>query len=140
MAPKESGGVLLGYWANFPNEAVVTNVVGPGPLALHERFRFTPDYEFHYHEIDRLYSTSLRTIQYLGDWHSHPGGTERLSDLDKVTLARIACYKDARAPQPVMLVVSPGPSWSPTAHQGSVKRRILRGCQLSLRQMEVTLF
>jgi integrative and conjugative element protein (TIGR02256 family) len=109
--PEESGGVLLGYWAGEPACPVVTQAVGPGPKAIHDRCWFIPDYEFHEREVSRLYSDSKGTLQYMGDWHSHPGVSGRLSKKDRSTLLRIAKARAARAPRPLMLILGYGPEW-----------------------------
>lgn len=118
-APLETGGVLLGYWVHRRDErydapapswhsgaeVVITHALGPGPKAIHQRDAFSPDHEFHAHEVARIYAESGRMLTYLGDWHSHPTGTARLSRRDRTTLARIARSPDARAPHPLMLVI-----------------------------------
>jgi integrative and conjugative element protein (TIGR02256 family) len=106
----ETGGVLLGYWGTKPVEPVICAVTGPGPRAKHSPTRFRPDYAFHQHEIARIYRESKRTIVYLGDWHSHPGGTGDLSARDVRTLARISRFRAARISTPIMLIAA-GPPW-----------------------------
>lgn len=126
-APNETGGVLLGFWATETGapllgaDAVVTAVVGPGPLAHHSRYAFSPDHDFHEREIARLYENSGRRWQYLGDWHSHPDGTPTLSAKDLATMGRIAGEPTARAPLPVMLVLVGGSPWRPYAWAGSLQ-------------------
>lgn len=105
-APLEVGGVLAGYW--HENVAVITDWVGPGDGAEHERSHFAPDYEFHVHEIARLYAASKGTTIYLGDWHSHPNGSPSLSPLDEHTLMVIAEAPEARCPRPLMLILAGG--------------------------------
>ena len=57
-APRETGGVLLGYWSKSSASPVVMHAIGPGPDAIHECDRFVPDYEFHEDEVARLYRDS----------------------------------------------------------------------------------
>src|SRR5262245_43580637 len=71
--PDETGGVLLGYWAKPYSEVVVTQLIGPGPRAIHKRNRFIPDSDYQEEEIARLYKESGHLHVYLGDWHTHPG-------------------------------------------------------------------
>lgn len=107
--PHETGGVLLGYWGE--DAAVVADMVGPGPDALHGPNGFVPDAEYQEMEIAQRYETSGRIVTYMGDWHSHPGGSGRVSRLDLRTLHTIAREPAARAPAPIMLVVSDGDPW-----------------------------
>lgn len=100
-SPKESGGILLGYWVS-EDEVVVTDMIGPGPNAVHRRSSFTPDEKWQEKEVARIYQRSGRVATYLGDWHSHPYGTKELSFKDIMVMFRIACHKPARAKTPIM--------------------------------------
>ncbi|WP_367619787.1 Mov34/MPN/PAD-1 family protein [Caballeronia sp. SEWSISQ10-4 2] len=101
--PLETGGVLVGYFANN-GEPVVQYVVGPGPEAIHERNRFGPDHEWQCRALDEIFEmTSARSV-YLGDWHTHPDGTPVMSWLDRRTLRGIARYSDAALARPLMLI------------------------------------
>jgi Predicted metal-dependent protease of the PAD1/JAB1 superfamily len=117
-APLETGGILLGYWSELPATPVVTHWIGPGPTAIHEQGRFVPDYNFHEFEVARLYRESSGFLQYLGDWHSHPGSPGYLSQRDCRTLRRIASFGKARAPRPLMVVLAFGPDWDPVVWSG----------------------
>lgn len=119
-APFETGGVLLGYWTREPTaddggEVVVTAVIGPGPGAVHQRWVFMPDHDYHESEVERVYEVSGRQWTYLGDWHTHPDGPAHLSNKDRVTLRRIASAASARAPHPMMLLLAGGRPWRPYA-------------------------
>lgn len=116
--PDETGGILLGYRGGT-DELVVTAVIGPGPRAHHSPYAFSPDYDFHEREVARIYHESGRNWNYLGDWHSHPGGGPRLSKTDRSTIARIGSSAEARAPEPVMLVVwgESNDGWHLTAYR-----------------------
>lgn len=110
-APKETGGVLLGYWSNDALDVVITEVVGPGPEASHRRRSFVPDHHYHESEVARLYFESGRRVVYLGDWHSHPGGLLKLSAIDLMTQLRISRSVKARAPMALMLLLAGGNPW-----------------------------
>lgn len=138
MAPLESGGVLLGYHAES-GEAVITDCRGPGPNAVHERFYFLPDQEYHAREIKDAYERSTRRLHYLGDWHSHPGGTAKLSRSDRSTLKRIASFPPARAPRPLMLVIAPGPTWNPVVYEGGLSNGLLHR-KLKLTEASLQMF
>lgn len=109
--PDETGGVLLGYWVKPRYEVVVVRAVGPGPGALHSPYGYTPDHVYHEVEVAAEYMASDRKHAYLGDWHSHPRSAAYLSPKDLRTLRRIAKAPEARAPNPVMLVMSGSEEW-----------------------------
>ncbi|MGH9770230.1 MAG: Mov34/MPN/PAD-1 family protein [Candidatus Acidiferrales bacterium] len=104
MHPYESGGVLLGYIVDA-NELVIGRAIGPGPQAEHGKAHFVPDSAYHESEIAREYEASGRLTTYLGDWHSHPNCSTRLSMLDRRTLAMIAKCREARMPTPIMAII-----------------------------------
>lgn len=101
--PMETGGVLVGYFAEN-GEPVVHAVVGPGPAAIHRRYRFTPDHAWQCGQLDVLFEQSEGLLTYVGDWHTHPDGVPEMSWLDHWTLRRIAKYPEAGTPQPLMLI------------------------------------
>lgn len=102
--PLETGGVLMGYWTK--DNTVITNVIGPGPDAVHRPSSFLPDHDWQLEEISRIYTLSKRIYTYLGDWHSHPKGGLYLGWRDRRTLNEIASCPDARVSVPLMLVTA----------------------------------
>lgn len=122
--PNETGGVLLGYWAPEQPDVVVTNIVGPGPRAIHKPTRFVPDRDYQDDEIVRLHVADPARYRYLGDWHTHLHGGAGLSAKDHEALRQIARHQAAQAPVPLMAILTlsgewrvaawclrPGPSW-----------------------------
>lgn len=104
--PKESGGVLLGYVSTEEKRhAQILDQIGPGPEAKHRRNRFEPDGEWQAEQIAAAYEDSGRIATYLGDWHSHPLGSGSPSKLDRSTARAIAKTPEARAPNPLMLIL-----------------------------------
>jgi integrative and conjugative element protein (TIGR02256 family) len=124
--------VLLGYWAQHPSAPVITAAIGPGPRAVHEKHRFVPDYDYHEQEIARQYLLADGALQYLGDWHTHPGQAGDLSTKDYTTLARIAYSRRARAPQALMLILAHGPRWGPVLWRARKKKQLFywRPCEV----------
>lgn len=106
---KETGGALVGYRTD--DEFVVTWMIGPGPGARHGHTTFCPDQAFQEQAIGDHYQASGRVETYLGDWHTHPAGTGRLSRLDRRTLASVAHHPEARTTKPLMAVVYPSHPW-----------------------------
>ena|SRR5258706_12843806 len=129
--PNETGGVLAGYHGAH-DTIVITDVVGPGPNAIHGNDYFVPDHQFHRDEIARIYAASGRINAYLGDWHSHPDGGTDISKTDRRTLRRIATSPLARIAQPLMLIISGGQPWTITIHHAARTRWRIRFAQLEL--------
>lgn len=139
-APNETGGILLGYRTDDHQAIVATHLVGPGPLAIHERERFVPDYDYQEAWIAKLYSESGRQLRYLGDWHTHPGGGNSMSGTDRKTLKRIACCRQARSSQPIMAILTKGPAWEISVWCGSLRRSLLGLRKMVLRAVQIRLF
>ena len=102
-APNETGGILLGH--SLPAGALVTVIVGPGPRAKHERTSYDPDQDWPEREVASAFRDAPG-LEYLGDWHSHPGGAARLSPTDRRVLTLIAHSAPARCPRPFMVLIS----------------------------------
>lgn len=120
----ETGGVLLGW--RSPGHICVTNMVGPGPAARHDKASFDPDAEWQATQIAQLYAESGRRLSYLGDWHTHPGATPNPSARDRQTLRTIARHPPARCPQPVMVILGqPRPDQWVAASHSVVRDRFL---------------
>lgn len=108
--PNETGGVLLGRRTEADGlGASVEHIVGPGPSARHERARFVPDSRWQAHEVEALWRQD-QGLQYLGDWHTHPGGSAIPSAMDKDALGAIAAFADARQAAPVMVILALQPA------------------------------
>jgi integrative and conjugative element protein (TIGR02256 family) len=124
---RETGGALMGYW-HGGGTAVVTAIIGAGPRALHERYKFEPDQQWQVEQIARHYAESGRRETYIGDWHTHPdAGSGRLSRTDLGVLRRIIATPAARASSPIMIVLhGTKRGWQATAWVATLKaRRIL---------------
>lgn len=128
--PKESGGVLLGFPRPGKRAQIqICEQIGPGPKAVHLRDRFEPDSDWQADRIAERYIESGRVLAYLGDWHSHPGGTGTPSALDRSTARTIARCAEARAPNPLILIVFGRPGrWQIVAYRRG--RRFLHAGEL----------
>jgi integrative and conjugative element protein (TIGR02256 family) len=105
-APKETGGILLGYEVPDRSALVITHLVAAGPGARYRRGLFEPDGRWQEREVARIYAESGRRASYLGDWHSHPDGVAAPSKKDHHTARVIARHRAARMRWPLMLIVA----------------------------------
>lgn len=103
--PNETGGALMGYISQDGSNLIVTDVIGPGPRARHTKTSFSPDLKYQYDAIEGIYRRSGRLHTFIGDWHTHPEGSTALSSKDRRVMRRIASHSEARAPEPVMLIL-----------------------------------
>ena len=94
-APMETGGCFAGYYASGTAEVVITHTIGPGPKARHAEGKFVPDRKYHDKELEKLWKSSGRTVRYIGDWHSHPGGPSELSYVDREFMRHALKTRDA---------------------------------------------
>lgn len=101
----ETGGILLGYWRG--DVVVIAKASGPGPAAQRGSTWFRPDQKWQTDYIARTYADSSRTITYLGDWHTHPGGVPKPSRTDRKTMRAVRRKPAARQPRPLMAIVGP---------------------------------
>ena len=103
--PFESGGVLMGERLGS-DRWLIDYVIGPGPDARHERYRFTPDPAWQHERIAERYQTTSGRSTYLGDWHSHPSARHgRLSHIDKGAARTILRSPESRCDRVLMAIV-----------------------------------
>ncbi len=107
MYAKETGGLLMGY--KVGDDTYITEIVGPGPKAKHEKSGFTPDDSFQEKEMARFFYSTEGKVSYLGDWHTHPNSSAHLSELDKQTLREISFYEPSQIREPLMMVIGLSP-------------------------------
>jgi integrative and conjugative element protein (TIGR02256 family) len=103
-SPDETGGVLMGY--RREREIVLTNVIMGGPLAERSEDGFVPDGRWQADRVAAAYAASERRTTYLGDWHTHTHLDWKPSARDRQTAERIARASEARASEPLMLIVA----------------------------------
>jgi integrative and conjugative element protein (TIGR02256 family) len=100
---RETGGILIGYWAD-ETQAVITHASGPGPNAKHGLYTFEPDSSYAQRHLNKIYRESGGRFSYIGDWHTHPLGSLVPSESDSATTFGVAADPAYRAPRPVLLL------------------------------------
>jgi integrative and conjugative element protein (TIGR02256 family) len=104
----ETGGPLFGLEDDAGN-SIITSAYGPGPKAVRRRFSLLPDREETQRLIDLHLDQEQGRVRYLGEWHTHPGGSARLSERDLATLRQIADQQDAGVPRPLAIILRTNP-------------------------------
>jgi integrative and conjugative element protein (TIGR02256 family) len=102
---RETGGPLFGYVGDN-RDVVVSEAYGPGPAAHHERLRLIPDHAETQRLIEEIHDRSEGRLSYLGDWHTHPGGSASPSGTDLKSLRDLAADAGMDLGEPVIVIVA----------------------------------
>jgi integrative and conjugative element protein (TIGR02256 family) len=105
--PLETGGMLIGY--ADPDDDTRLEIIGlidAGPAAVRKRHRFVPDGPWQCAQLAKRYAESGRIHTFIGDWHSHPGGTCTPSWRDRRTAVKVGAHTDSRMPRPLTLITA----------------------------------
>lgn len=82
----EAAGVLIGERRG--NHIVISAMSEPGPGDIRSRFSVDRKSPHHQALINELHSTSGGTMNYLGEWHTHPEKFPTPSSVDKSSWRR----------------------------------------------------
>lgn len=98
----ETGGILLGHETDGVPR--VTFAGDPGPKAVREPLRFSRDLD----HAERLAERAWQELQavWLGEWHTHPGGSPVPSDIDMASYGRHLADPDLTFSRFVSLIVA----------------------------------
>jgi integrative and conjugative element protein (TIGR02256 family) len=99
---KETGGILLGFEGAGDQRCWVTQVGDPGPRAERSAVRFCRDLEHAERLAEAAYG--IDGSQWIGDWHTHPGGPPRLSPTDLRSYRAVLAESDLEAFLAVLLL------------------------------------
>lgn len=122
--PSETGGVLLGRGLRDGTKIVIA-VIDAGQNSTATRNAFEPDYEWQQSALNDAFKKNPE-LEYLGDWHSHPGGRVVPSSTDVRLLTTIRDESSALCPDPVMIICGGRQSWESQAFAFSARDRVRR--------------
>jgi integrative and conjugative element protein (TIGR02256 family) len=115
---KETGGILLGFEAWEDRRCWVTQIGDPGPKAERSATRFCRDLEHAERLAEAAYA--IDGSQWIGDWHTHPGGPPRLSPTDLKSYREVLAESDLEAFLAVLLLPGRDGWISPAMHAWEV--------------------
>jgi integrative and conjugative element protein (TIGR02256 family) len=130
--PHETGGALVGY--EIKGGLVITDVVDAGPEAVRETSAFTPDADYQLSDIGRLYTSSGRLNTFIGDWHTHPGGSLAYSRVDLGAMKTVAHSAESRCAFPLMLILGGKDHWELIAWRYRARPRWAPVAAMRIRQ------
>ncbi|MGF6546746.1 Mov34/MPN/PAD-1 family protein [Paraburkholderia youngii] len=99
-AAPEAGGILLGHRRGKHLHVVDATV--PQPEDSRSRFRFSRQKESHQRIAHARWKEASGTIDYLGEWHTHPEGSPTPSGLDSAEWRKI--YEFRKVPMIFMII------------------------------------
>lgn len=104
---KETGGILVGFYTEALDCAVVTAVSGPPADSQSTKTWFARGVRGLQRWLERLWRTE--GDYYLGEWHAHPGSAPDPSPRDIEQMKQIATSELYRCPEPVLLIIGGDP-------------------------------
>lgn len=100
--PNETGGMLAGYISDDSHEAVVECLVMPSKTES-SRVYFLRETEGMEQTWKELAESGLT---YLGEWHSHPNGTTKYSNIDYQAMVGVVTDTNVSLETPLLFIVS----------------------------------
>jgi integrative and conjugative element protein (TIGR02256 family) len=101
---EETGGILVGYYTDTLDCAVVTDASKRPPDSSSGRTWFTRGTVGLQGWLNGLWRRRNRRY-YLGEWHFHPGGAAEPSPTDIEQMVKIAHVASYKCPEPVLMLV-----------------------------------
>lgn len=101
--PLETGGILVGYYNECHDCALVTMVTGPPSDSKSGRSFFYRGVRGLQRWLTNLWVNEERRY-YLGEWHYHPHGLPFPSRRDSLQMEEISNDSEYHCPQPVLVV------------------------------------
>lgn len=103
-APRvETGGALAGYLSR-ENRVTITHACGPGPRAELKRTSVLIDGQHAHAFCTQLFKQSGGRLDYVGDWHRHPGWSLKTSDQDLDAMLTIKESNCCSLPYPITAI------------------------------------
>jgi len=103
---RETGGIVVGYYTENLDCAIVTDVSFSPSDSKHGRSWFYRGVNGLQDWLNRLWN---RKEYYLGEWHFHPFASAVLSFPDKIQIKKIAKSKSYSCPEPILFIIAGDP-------------------------------
>lgn len=105
-SPDETGGILIGVYPDGANGRVVRGA-DPPPDSIQSPTTFVRGTEAVEESLKE--SKERFGLYYLGEWHTHPGGSPALSPQDAEEMQSIADDKSYECPHPFLIIIGETP-------------------------------
>lgn len=105
--PNETGGLLIGYIDMKRRIIYVTRQIEPPPDSVGWPYAFKMGVNEIPEKIGIFLQKSGGLIGYVGEWHSHPSGSNRLSSTDRAAIQQISSALDKINRPTFTMIVTP---------------------------------
>lgn len=102
--PKEFGGILVGRYSEDKKTVIVTDTILPEEFES-SSFTFQRGVKGLRKSLSLYYDQSP-SLQYVGEWHTHPDGPTEPSKTDIRALEEIVQHKEVYIDNPILMIMS----------------------------------
>lgn len=99
----ETGGIIIGYYDDMCQNAVITEFTNPPEDSKAARFKFYRGIKGLKEILQQCWKEQKE--YYLGEWHLHPGSSPTPSAADIAQMKKIAQNKNFNCKEPILMVL-----------------------------------
>lgn len=103
--PKEFGGILMGSYLNSYIDLVISDIIVPDKYKSSPT-KFEPDHKELNIKAKEYFHHFDNKVIYVGDWHSHPNGSNHFSQPDFNSIRDVAKSKSVNIKNPILLIAA----------------------------------
>ncbi|MPR37427.1 Mov34/MPN/PAD-1 family protein [Salmonirosea aquatica] len=104
--PSETGGILIGRMDRIHKTVYVTRILMAPADSIRSASRFVRGTDGLTEAVDEVRDKSGALLDYVGEWHTHPSGGTRLSEIDKLAISEIRATLDPLCYPTVVAIVT----------------------------------
>lgn len=103
--PRETGGILVGFYNPARNSAIITSAEPAPPDSSCHRFNFVRGIRGLTRKLRALWNQKGGPCSYyLGEWHTHPDGPPEPSAQDRRQMGELARDSKVRCPEALLII------------------------------------
>jgi integrative and conjugative element protein (TIGR02256 family) len=103
--PNEFGGILMGSYLNSYIDLVISDIIVPDKYKSSPT-KFEPDHKDLNIKTKEYFQHFDNKVIYVGDWHSHPNGSNHFSQPDFNSIKDVAKSKTVNIKNPILLIAA----------------------------------
>jgi len=103
---KETGGIIIGYYNEPHDSAIISAFTSPPDDSQHGNFSFFRGV----HGLQSLLNKIWPRHYYIGEWHYHPYAAPSASRPDANQMIEISKAREYHCPEPILIIVGGDPN------------------------------